>query len=112
RGGVDGTSAPVAPSRNLNGQSVTADEIRSVVAAIVEARNPADIATLPGSDPGRADIMLAGAIILEQFVDVFDVPSLTFSDYALREGVLLDQARRRAGATLHHLKDLRRASVL
>ena len=27
-------------------------------------------------------------------------------------GVLLDQARRRAGATLHHLRDLRRRSVL
>lgn len=98
--------------RSLNAQSVTAVEIRSVTAAIVEARTPERIAQLPGADPSRTDILLAGAIILEQFVDAFAVESVTFSDFALREGVLLDQARRRTGGTLHHLRDLRRASVL
>jgi exopolyphosphatase/guanosine-5'-triphosphate,3'-diphosphate pyrophosphatase len=34
------------------------------------------------------------------------------SDYALREGVLLDTWRRRHGGSLHHLSDLRRRSVL
>ncbi len=34
------------------------------------------------------------------------------SDYALREGVLLDAWRRRHGGSLHHLSDLRRRSVL
>ena len=34
------------------------------------------------------------------------------SDNALREGVLLDALSRRGGASLHHLRDLRRRSVL
>jgi exopolyphosphatase / guanosine-5'-triphosphate,3'-diphosphate pyrophosphatase len=37
---------------------------------------------------------------------------LTFSDFALREGVLLDTWRREHGGSLHHLSDLRRRSVL
>jgi exopolyphosphatase / guanosine-5'-triphosphate,3'-diphosphate pyrophosphatase len=37
---------------------------------------------------------------------------LVFSDYALREGVLLDTWRREHGGSLHHLSDLRRRSVL
>src|SRR3546814_18482036 len=63
-------------------------------------------------DAKRADSLLGGAVILEQFVRACGVEELVFSDYALREGVLLDQARRRSGATLHHLQDLRRRSVL
>ena len=34
------------------------------------------------------------------------------SDFALREGVLLDTWQRRHGGSLHHLSDLRRRSVL
>ena len=37
---------------------------------------------------------------------------MTFSDYALREGVLLDAWQRRHGGSLHHLSDLRRSSVV
>lgn len=95
-----------------NAEVVTAEEIRQVVETLIEAATPDQIAKLPGADARRADILLAGAIILEQFVNTFGAETLTYSDYALREGVLLDQARRRAGATLHHLRDLRRASVL
>ena len=67
---------------------------------------------IPGLDPRRADIILAGALILEQVVHELGVEELTFSDYALREGVLLDTWRRVHGGSLHHLSDLRRRSVL
>ena len=69
-------------------------------------------AELPGLDAGRADIILAGAVILEQVVHELDLAELIVSDYALREGVLLDTWRRRHGGSLHHLSDLRRQSVL
>ncbi len=97
--------------RTLNGARVGADEIGAAVRALAEAPDAERRAALPGVDAKRADIILAGAVILEQFVAVFGVDEVVFSDYALREGVLLDQARRRAGATLHHLRDLRRRSV-
>ena len=41
----------------------------------------------------------------------FGIDELVVSDYALREGALLDAFQRRHGATLGHLHDLRRRSV-
>jgi exopolyphosphatase/guanosine-5'-triphosphate,3'-diphosphate pyrophosphatase len=98
--------------RTLNGQRIGAAEVTAVVDLLAACPTPEERAGLPGMDPKRADILLGGAVILEQFVRTFDVGELVFSDYALREGVLLNQARRRSGATLHHLQDLRRRSVL
>ncbi|MFP5321544.1 MAG: Ppx/GppA phosphatase family protein, partial [Acidimicrobiia bacterium] len=101
-----------AGMRTLNGQRVTADEVSEVVELLASAPTVEERADLPGMDAKRADILLGGAIILEQLVRCAGIEELVFSDYALREGVLLDQARRRSGATLHHLQDLRRRSVL
>lgn len=98
--------------RTLNGQRISAAEVTAVVELLAATPDPAARAALPGMDPKRADILLGGAVILEQFVRTCRVEELVFSDYALREGVLLDQARRRSGASLHHLQDLRRRSVL
>lgn len=98
--------------RTLNGQRIEAAEVTDVVDLLAATPRAADRAALPGMDAKRADILLGGAVILEQFVRACAVQELVFSDYALREGVLLDQARRRSGASLHHLQDLRRRSVV
>lgn len=83
-----------------------------VVADLVAAPTAAERAELPGMDPGRADIILAGALILEQVVHELDLSEIVISDHALREGVLLDAWQRRHGGSLHHLSDLRRRSVV
>ena len=44
-------------------------------------------------------------------VAAFAIEELLVSDYALREGVLLDTLQRLRGRSLHHLSDLRRRSV-
>jgi exopolyphosphatase/guanosine-5'-triphosphate,3'-diphosphate pyrophosphatase len=56
--------------------------------------------------------VLAGALILEQVVQELDIREVIVSDFALREGVLLDAWSRRHGGSLHHLSDLRRRSVV
>ena len=48
-----------------------------------------------GLDKSRAEIILAGAIILEGISSVYGVGSFMYSDYALREGVILDTLQRR-----------------
>lgn len=98
--------------RTFNGFEMTRDEIRSTVELLVAADTVEQRRRLPGIDPARADILLAGAIILEQVTGELGVERLVVSDYALREGVLLDALARERGATLHHLQDLRRRSVL
>jgi exopolyphosphatase/guanosine-5'-triphosphate,3'-diphosphate pyrophosphatase len=98
--------------RTLNNYTVTRDEIDAVVRRLIKAPTVRERARTPGLDPRRADIILAGAIILEQVVHELDAGELVFSDYALREGVLLDTWRRIHGGSLHHLSDLRRRSVV
>jgi exopolyphosphatase / guanosine-5'-triphosphate,3'-diphosphate pyrophosphatase len=100
-----------AAPRSFNNFTVTSDEINSVVHHLAKASTVKARARTPGLDPRRADIILAGALILEGVVHELGVEELTFSDYALREGVLLDTWRREHGASLHHLSDLRRRSV-
>jgi exopolyphosphatase/guanosine-5'-triphosphate,3'-diphosphate pyrophosphatase len=98
--------------RTLNNFTVSRDDIDGVVKRLVKAPTVKERARTPGLDPRRADIILAGALILEQVVHEIGAEALTFSDYALREGVLLDTWRRIHGGSLHHLSDLRRRSVL
>jgi exopolyphosphatase / guanosine-5'-triphosphate,3'-diphosphate pyrophosphatase len=99
-------------TRTLNAFVLSRDDVGQVIHDLVAAPTPADRAKLPGLEAHRADIILAGALICEQVLDVLGVDQLTFSDYALREGVLLDTWQRRHGGSLHHLSDLRRRSVL
>jgi exopolyphosphatase/guanosine-5'-triphosphate,3'-diphosphate pyrophosphatase len=100
-----------ASPQTFNNFSFTADELNDVVAVLAAAPTVAERRRIPGLDTSRADIILGGAVILEQVVAEFDVGSMLVSDYALREGVLLDTLQRSRGRSLHHLSDLRRRSV-
>jgi exopolyphosphatase/guanosine-5'-triphosphate,3'-diphosphate pyrophosphatase len=101
-----------ASLRTMNNFVMTSEEIKNAVKSLVAASSVEERRALPGMDPSRADIILAGALILEQAVEELGIDEIVISDNALREGVLLDALSRRGGATLHHLRDLRRRSVL
>ncbi|MEX1218359.1 MAG: Ppx/GppA phosphatase family protein [Acidimicrobiales bacterium] len=103
-----GNSTP----RTFNNFTMTRSEIVSAVELLISATSVDERKVLSGMDPSRADIILAGAIILEQAVEKLNIDEIVISDNALREGVLLDALSRRRGATLHHLRDLRRRSIL
>jgi exopolyphosphatase / guanosine-5'-triphosphate,3'-diphosphate pyrophosphatase len=98
--------------RTFNNFEMTTAEVKAVVKRLVKAETVEGRKRLPGLDPGRADIILAGALILEQAMRELGIDRLVVSDYALREGVLLDALARERGAALHHLQDLRRRSVV
>jgi exopolyphosphatase / guanosine-5'-triphosphate,3'-diphosphate pyrophosphatase len=100
-----------AKPRSRNNLAVTREELLDAVARLLEPSSAKARAKVPGLDPRRADIILGGALILEQVVEVLGIDELTFSDYALREGVLLDAWQRFHGGSLHHLSNLRRRSV-
>jgi exopolyphosphatase/guanosine-5'-triphosphate,3'-diphosphate pyrophosphatase len=100
------------PPRTFDNFVLAAAEVRRAVADLAAADTVAERRRLPGMDPNRADIILGGAIVLEQAVEALGIEELVISGNALREGALLDAASRRGGSTLHHLRDLRRRSVL
>ncbi len=98
--------------RTYNRFRFDADALRSVVKQLAAARTVAERASLPGMEQKRADIILAGALILEAVTEAFGIDAWTVSAYALREGVLLDTVQRTRGGTLHHLREVSRNSVL
>jgi len=96
---------------SFNGFTMTIAQIDGVVDRLAGARTVATRRKVPGLDPKRADIILAGAILLQSVLHAYRVRELTVSGYALREGVLLDTIQRLRGGALHHLRDVSRRSV-
>ncbi|MEZ5323189.1 MAG: Ppx/GppA phosphatase family protein [Microthrixaceae bacterium] len=104
-------SVDATTPRSFNGAVLDREALGAVMTSLLDAATPEARAQIPGIDPGRADIIVGGAIVLEQAMDAFGIDEMTFSEYALREGVLFDLNRRLHGGSTHHLSDLRRRSV-
>jgi exopolyphosphatase/guanosine-5'-triphosphate,3'-diphosphate pyrophosphatase len=99
------------PLRTLNGAELTRKQVARVVDAVVEARQAGTTAALPDLDQKRADIILAGVLVLEGVLASFGVKRLLISEYALREGVFLDTVARANRGQLPELGDVARRSV-
>ncbi len=69
---------------------------------------------LPGLDPRRADLMVAGTVLLDTLLRRLAADEITLCDLALREGVLLDyiHRHRRDIARVDRYPDVRRRSVI
>ena len=98
-------------SKSLNGVTVTFAEVQRALETVANIPTAAERSAVAGLDAGRLDIIVGGGVILEQVMEVLGQSSLGYSDFALREGVLLDAFQRRNGAALHHLSDIRRKGV-
>jgi len=123
--GSSGTISTVAALTRAAGSSAAASMLssggvgqieRAELAVLVErlASFPdaeSRVANIPGLEEKRSDVIVAGAVLLEQLFDLLDIEVLTVSPYALREGVLLDRVHGEDGG-FHHLSNIRRDSVL
>ena len=99
------------PSRSLNNASFTAAELSGIVDLLTAASTPQERLTVPGLDDKRADLIVAGAVLLEQLFATLGITAMTVSEYALREGVLLDAGTAAPADAFHHLSDIRRDGV-
>ena len=96
-----------------NNLELTRDALADVVEKILAADTPKARARIPGLDDKRVDIIVGGALLLAEAFDALGIDRMVTSDFALREGVLLDVLQRSVhGGSLHHLSDLRFESVL
>src|SRR3546814_14415345 len=82
-----------AKPRSARGLVLTRSGLDAVVELLAAAPSAEERAALPGADASRADIILAGAVILEQVVHTLALDEPVVSDYALREGVMPARAR-------------------
>jgi exopolyphosphatase / guanosine-5'-triphosphate,3'-diphosphate pyrophosphatase len=53
--------------------------------------DPADLADLPGVSASRSHQIVAGALVAEAVMDIFDLAELQICPWALREGVILER---------------------
>jgi exopolyphosphatase / guanosine-5'-triphosphate,3'-diphosphate pyrophosphatase len=69
---------------------------------------------LPGLDARRTDLVVAGAILLDTVVRLLGAKEITLSDFALREGLVLDfiDRNRKQIAAVDRYPDIRRRSVV
>jgi exopolyphosphatase/guanosine-5'-triphosphate,3'-diphosphate pyrophosphatase len=95
----------------LNNVTIGRSELGEVIAELTSHQHPESRRKVDGLDTARADTIVAGAILLDQSMALLGCDELTFSTFALREGVLLDRFHRQHGDTIDHLGDIRRRSV-
>lgn len=76
--------------RQMNGATFTAAELRELVDEVT-SRTTEQRLELAGLDEKRVDIIVAGALLLDEIFRAFSIDEMTISDYALREGVLFDR---------------------
>lgn len=69
---------------------------------------------LPGLDPRRADLVVAGAVLLDTLLGKLDATEITLCDLALREGLVLDyiHRHRREITRVDRYPDVRRRSAI
>jgi exopolyphosphatase/guanosine-5'-triphosphate,3'-diphosphate pyrophosphatase len=90
--GVDATNGFEAFS-----QTVSLDQLRRMNRRL--ARMTArERSRVPGLEKGRADIIIAGGLLLETILSALGASEITSCDWSLREGVILDYLRKATGA--------------
>ncbi len=99
--GVAGTVVTLAqwhlglPSFNaleIDGTELTRGDIHRMVEEL-KWRTVSERKALPGMEPGRADVLLAGALILWRALETLGFPKVTVSTRGLRYGVLINSVK-------------------
>jgi exopolyphosphatase/guanosine-5'-triphosphate,3'-diphosphate pyrophosphatase len=79
--------------RRIHNYRLPVETVRRMVGELVP-RTHAQRRELVGLEPGREDLILAGALILLESMERFGFPDCLVSDFGLREGVLIDRWRK------------------
>jgi len=101
------------PPEELRNQRIPAKTIRRIRKRLTEV----DLDTrlhMPGLDPRRSDIAVAGSVLLDAILKRLGAKELTLCDLALREGLILDYVHRNTGRIkkVENYPDVRRRSVV
>jgi exopolyphosphatase/guanosine-5'-triphosphate,3'-diphosphate pyrophosphatase len=101
---------PPAELRNLR---VSAKQIRRVRKEL-QTHDLEGRLTIPGLDPRRADVAVAGAVLFDTLLRRLGAEELTLCDLALREGLVLDYIHRNSARIrkVERYPDVRRRSII
>lgn len=74
----------------INGYEYSWKELEKVYDLIMKLKTREDRITVSGLEAKRADIIPAGLIILKTIFEIFNIKKLKISEFALREGIVID----------------------
>jgi len=86
--------------KSLNELSFNSEELEEIYKEILSKKFPSERKKILGMEEKRADIIPAGLIILKSIFDLFSIKNITISEYALREGIVLDTIKNFSNATI------------
>jgi exopolyphosphatase/guanosine-5'-triphosphate,3'-diphosphate pyrophosphatase len=111
--GALATSASGTRVEDLRNLRVTAKSLHKVRKQIVDADLEERLA-IPAMDPRRADLSVAGSILLDTIVRRLGADEFTLCDLALREGLVLDYIHRNSARIrkVERYPDVRRRSIV
>lgn len=95
--GSSGTVRSLARMLGENGEAFSSRDLGRLVDAM-SAMTTRELLKVPRMEPRRADMILAGSLLLEEIATAFGVKKIHFTPYALREGILEHERRRAGGA--------------
>jgi exopolyphosphatase/guanosine-5'-triphosphate,3'-diphosphate pyrophosphatase len=81
----------IPPGESVHGVSVDTAEVERLLDWLA-SRTPEQRRQVPGLNPERADIILAGLAVTAELLDWVRTRSITVSAFGLREGLLLEMA--------------------
>jgi len=74
----------------IQGSKLTLDEVNAQI-KLYQDRTIEERKQIPGLQPKRADVILAGAGIIKTIMEIFNIESFTISDRGLRHGLMFDR---------------------
>lgn len=78
----------------VHGRALTVTEVRRQV-ELFRSRTIAARKAIPGLEPKRADVILAGACLIERIMSLIDAEQVVVSDQGVRYGLLHERLRQR-----------------
>ena len=84
---------PRYESARVHNYELTLSIIKRLEQALISKTGPLRLA-MKGLEPGREYVIVAGTVILRRIMETFGFDTCRVSDYGLREGILIDKARK------------------
>ncbi len=75
--------------RKINGHILSRESVNEIVRRLA-ASTLKERRSIPGLEHGREDIILAGAVVVQEIMELSGFSSMVVSDWGLREGIVLD----------------------
>lgn len=77
--------------KNFNGYTFYRDQYDKIEKQVLSRKTTAERKDIAGIEPKRIDIIPSGLLILSAIIDKFSIEKIVISEFALREGVILNK---------------------